>query len=73
MSGKHKGEKCRASQHGDSKYCLKHINQHPQYKKDQETKSKISELVEKAKEDPGNKKLYEKQIAKLLEEFNINE
>jgi hypothetical protein len=72
VSGKHRNEKCRASPHGDSKYCLKHINQHPQYKKDQETKSKISELVEKAKHDPGNKKLYETQITELLEELNIN-
>jgi hypothetical protein len=31
-SGKHKGERCRASPQPDSNYCLKHATQEPGYK-----------------------------------------
>jgi hypothetical protein len=33
LSGKHKDERCRASPHGYSKYCQKHIKQDPNYKR----------------------------------------
>jgi hypothetical protein len=46
LSGKHKGERCRASPQPDSNYCLKHANQEPGY---QEAIKQARESLKKTK------------------------
>jgi hypothetical protein len=52
-SGKHKGQRCQASQSADSKYCLNHLSQGLKSKQSSEadlTDSIISELLSKAEQ-----------------------
>ena len=68
-SGKHKGQRCQASQSKGSKYCLNHLSQDLKNKQSIEensTDSIISELLNKAEQDPENKERYKKEIIDLI-------
>jgi len=72
VSGKHKGEHCKASPHINSKYCLKHQTQDPEKKK---AKRRISELIKlkNNEQNPEEKKNYETEIMELVERFKMND
>ena len=74
VTGKHKGENCRAAPYGDSKYCRKHEYQAPKNKEVDNAQSRIKELskLKKDEHDPEKKKLYEAEIIELTDKINLN-
>jgi hypothetical protein len=65
LSGKNKNQRCQASPHGNSKYCLRHTSQNPENKQLQETDLKLLkdtiELINK------NNQIYESDL-KILKD-----